>query len=283
MAATIEQIVHELERNCDPNDTVDMSARVVQYLYAVKTDNGEYYFNDAFRVEKWHVLCLTHGISTVSEMVTLLKQYLPEHKDKHISLYNNVTRAHCMASNKLTMTKVFKFDFNKKIEDIPAIKHEASSKLWVQFGLEIKKFSERMTDYHKKHGMQSENSLVPFAQYFFVQHPEIEGIYCVSNTFYHRYEDIQKDYPELTDDDVDINLFEDLCGVIVCQKTAKELKSLCESRKTPKYVTLEGEFGLEELLEKYTITVEQVGILFELGSDGKFVCKLPNFMSAVVK
>lgn len=276
MVTTIEEFVHELETNYNSEDLINVEPVAYRLLNAMKDDTRSHSFCSAYRTEKWDCLDLKPGNSKVSDVLAMLKTFLPEHKDKCISMFIPSQGRIMLATRKITAIKTCTMDFSKTIDQIPRIKNEKSIELWSQFETQIQKFKDMIQD-----SSNTQNSLVPIAQFFFLQHPEINGVYCISNTFYHTYDDVLKAYPGLTEDDCE--LFEDNYGVCVCHMTSEELKLLSESRTTPKYKTSEGTFTRVELLNRYTLTDSQIDKLFQLDANSIMVSQIPELISALAK
>lgn len=265
---TIGELVSAL-KSFDPNDTVNFGSNIGQYLEARTYDHHTYTLHTRSSHDSWQSVELTGSPSKVGEVLSTLEKFLPEHKDKCVA-----TIRHCAyryVTNKAIPARTHNFEFNENITDLPQIKLQNAEKTW-------KKFEDEITKFSKCGGTNT----LPAAQFYLMQHPELGQIYCVSDKFYHTYEDVRANYPELTDSKDDQGLFEDNLGVRVCGLGRSELEQLCQRRANPKYVTSNGTFSREELLEKYNITESQIDKLFVPTLDG-MICKIPELLFQLQK
>ena len=265
MAITIGELVTLLETNCEPDDYVNFGSTVAQNLQVCETRTGAIYFGVTNSLQNADCLDMTSGSSKVSEVLKTLKTFLPDYKDKYVTSYVKGVGVSCLATNKVTPRKVFNFDFSKGINDLPSVKQKVSDKMWLKFQTKVDQFKEHEND------PNFSSALISLGQCFIMKHPELETIFYIKNKFFHRFEDVLKVYPELKMDD--LCLFEKKLGVHVYMK---------ELNKIPKYVTAEGEFTLEQLLDKYSLVESQVGKIFQ-EKDGKFVCEITGLLTALLK
>ena len=273
-AITIGEFVDNLEHDYDPQDFINIGALIGGYIQVNKDKDNKYSFHERYsQEEKWNCLRLTNETSIVSDVLETLKVYVPGHKNKSVCIFNAKTGSYNIILNNIKQVKMCKIEASDGIVDFPQIKLEESTLAWKKFEDDIAKFKEHVP---------TAVSFFPIAQLAIMKNPEIGQILCVGNTFYHTYEDVKNAYPELTESQDDQDLFEDFAGVKACKVSESELTQLCSDRKNPKYVTANGEFTKDELLQKYNITETQIDKLF-YSWNSKFVCKIPVVLTELQK
>ena len=275
MTTTIGQLYEELETNYDPEDMVNVGSKVVELVVARQYGNKYIFYTCRSVDEKWDCIHLSSGTSKVSELLATLKSYLPHHKDKCVGIYVQAKAGFELVANNIKSVKTCTLDFSKTIEDMPQIKQLRVGETWKKFEAELAKLKERTNGSTTLN--TSQPSLLQIAQVLLISY-EFGQIYCVEDTFYRTFSDVLERYPELTETD-EKDLFYESCGIKVCWETDTTLKVLCESRKSPKYVTDDGTFTRDELLKLYTCPETVIDKLFE--KDGCVMkCKSPDILSA---
>lgn len=271
MAITIGELVKQLETDYNADDVVNLNSKVEQLLKATQGKPKLYFTACQDRKGDWDCINLGVGNSKVSELLLILKTYLPEHKDKCICVYNHNKGEFGVMSNKLTSTRLCNIDCDKTIVDLPQVKQKVSDEAWLKFVVQIRKFKGQVGKLE---------CTAQVIQLLRMQYPDVENVFYISNMTHRAWSDVVLNYPELTDDDK--SLFTLQHGVYVCKKTSEELQALCDERKSPKYLVYNDMLTLEELIEKYPLVKPVIDRLFV--KDGNVMkCKSSEILSAFAK
>lgn len=279
---TIGELVKTLESDYDSQVLINIGTNLSQYLEAQKQKDGKYAYVSRGLKEKWHCINLNGSSSKVCDVLALLKSYIPEHKDKCICVYDN--HKFVLVTNKIQTIKTHQIQFNEDITELPQVKLELVDQTWKTFQDDIETFIKTMTD----SGQKAVKTL-QIAQLTMIKHPELGQIYRVwshnsPDKLYHTYEDVRIDYPELTTEKQDTDLFDNDGGVFNCRLSRLELEHLCSNRKSPKYVINDqnSPISKDTLKTQYNISDSQIDKLFHQ-LNGVFVCRIPEILSALEK
>ena len=269
MIATIEQIINLLDVETEPENMVNFSVKSPAYWKSIQAGKVH---DSTNKNGDWDYVVLDKGLSTVKDVLKFLKQLVPEFKDRYVALYVGDCALVSIATAKLTENKLFDLDFSKDTRDLPKFVVQPRKEAFVKFNVMIEKFNKAVGSSH--------SSLIPLAQNFIIDNPDLGQLYLIGTTFYPSFSDVQTAYPEITDSQKD-DLFKPCDhGVFVCSHTSDEIKTMCKQKT--QYVSDVGTFSREELLEKFKLTDAQIDKLFT-NQGGVMICGVDGLLETLAK
>lgn len=277
VAETIEQFVSNLEQNFDPNDLIDFNIATLRYVKLIPknelvvrgTCGSEWVTVD----KEWDVLCIGNGDTQISEVIRILKTYLPKNKDATLIMSKDGSWFG-ISSSKFVTTKKFLLDeHGSYVLTHPKIIEHNQPYLYKEFWT---KFTGRMTEYCKVE--KDHKSILKFARFLVTDYRltssiKIDTLYFYSNSFFSSFDDVLKTHPDAKD--VKFVLFKDAMvpETLIPQKNVSKEK---------RYVINSASFTLKEVLDKYELTELQI-IKFFVVDGTNFKCLHPEILEKFEK
>lgn len=279
---TIEQFVSNLETNFKPDDLIDFNIADLKYI-VLKPINNIVYSNDdgsrwALKDQKWDCLIVSSGSTQVSEVISTLKEFLPQHKDDILLTLNSSGKYGLLFTTKFVTMKRFVPEVKGSygLNHPRIVKHNQSflsKDFWTRFSSK--------TDTYAKLGKDTKSNL-KFAQYLLIDQnmtqPLVEILppYFYLNKFYQTGTDVWTTYPDA--EELEFTLYK---GIMVQVGLVKSN----DAPPTPKekiYWIDSDSFTMKYLINNYTLTESQL-IKFFVEQDGKLTCQHPDIIKTFEK
>ena len=276
---TIGQFVSNLETKFDPDEVIDFDVIDFKYLFCSLTselkdeDNTLLYWTT--KEKQWDYLIVKPGNTKVSEVISGLKIFLPDHKDDLLLMTIEKSKWSLISSSSMISVKKFILDEKKSyVTNHPRIiKHNHTYK-YQKF---LTSFNSKMENYSKT--CNEPMKILKFARYFMTDYKmmnpgdEIPTIYFFIDKFYYGADEILKVHPDAKD--VKFTLYKDIMvDVVNLQKKEQILKNV--------YWIGTDSYTMDVLLNKFTLTEPQINKFFT-DKDGKLVCSDPEILKVFEK
>ena len=277
-ADTIKQFITGLEQNFKPDQSINFNIKNMRYLKvlpcsAIITENNSY-CEWVSKDKEWHFVAINSGNTKVSEVVSALKEFLPEHKDDMLAMWDNETWRTISSSNFETTTKFIFSDKPYALQHPKIIEHNNTFQykaFWSKFISKMEAFSKIEDDSLSK---------LRFAQYLLIDQSmsdpkiDIPSPYFYADKFYQTEQEVKTAYPDIKDFKFRLNKNIFVSDEFFGQKL--------EVIQKPEYWIGKDSFSMADLLNKYTLSETQITKFF-VEKDSKLECQHPDILQTFEK